>query len=74
MTGEHSVQTCRWAQATILLPRPYWFDASRNAWSCLIDGAPEMLVDPLLCRTCERWTPADHQDARPPVPHPWGRE
>jgi hypothetical protein len=55
MIGEHSVQTCRWGEATLLLPRPHWFEASQHAWSCTREGRPKTLVDPSECEACERW-------------------
>jgi hypothetical protein len=63
MVCPQSVLTCRWAQATLLLPRPHWYEAAQNAWSCTIESTPKGLADTTECRTCSRWQPVERPES-----------
>jgi hypothetical protein len=51
------VQTCRWAQPTLFLQPPLWYEAWDYPWSCTADGIVRILADPGACRICPRWEP-----------------
>ena len=57
MAQTHSVAACRWGEPTLQLPRPLWYQASDNAWSCTRGGELRVLRDPAECLACEAWQP-----------------
>lgn len=59
MTERHTVQHCRWAEATLHLDDPLWTEAEAYPWSCRADGDPQTVQDVELCATCGRWVPRD---------------
>lgn len=59
MTERHTVQHCRWAEATLLLDDPLWTEAETYPWSCRADGDPQTVQDVELCATCGRWVPRE---------------
>ena len=61
MATLHSVQTCRWGTPTLFLGWPLWYEASQHEWSCVRGDAVRVLVDPVMCRTCPHWSPAERQ-------------
>ena len=68
MTGTHAVQTCRWGSPTLLLPWPFWYNASQHEWSCTRGATASVLVDPSVCRTCPYWAPQERQRAETRAP------
>jgi hypothetical protein len=59
-TPVKTVQRCKWAESTLLLPMPYWFDAWNAPWSCWAeDGRPRLIESTEVCASCARWTPKD---------------
>jgi hypothetical protein len=67
MTYPHSVPNCRWGQPTLLLQRPYWFQAVDHEWSCAAGTLPRILQDPATCHTCPAWVPAEPATFDPAV-------
>lgn len=62
----HRASTCRWADATVFLDAPSWFDAEQKPWACLRDAAPRVLETTESCALCSRWAPrAAHQRSEP---------
>ena len=51
----HTLQNCRWAQPTLFLPMPSWFDAWHGLWTCRRDVCPRLLDPEEKCATCPRW-------------------
>jgi hypothetical protein len=56
MKVHHTVQQCRWSEATLFLEPPLWLDFASYPWSCRSTGAYHPIADARICRTCERWT------------------
>ena len=57
MPDGHTIQRCRWAEPTLLLPNPLWLAAEDSPWSCRRDGTPQIVDDTTVCGTCARWEP-----------------
>jgi hypothetical protein len=55
MKIHHTVQQCRYSEATLFLESPLWLDASNYPWSCCSSGAYRPIIDARICRMCERW-------------------
>lgn len=49
------VQDCHWAVPTLLMPRPYWFSAWDDPWSCWNDQDVKVLESTDGCRNCPLW-------------------
>jgi hypothetical protein len=66
----HHVQDCHWSVPTLLMPRPYWFSAWDDPWSCWNDRDIKVLPSTEGCANCplfrERALPACAADAVPP--------
>jgi hypothetical protein len=52
-----SVHTCRWAEPTLFLQPPLWYEAWDYPWSCTAGGIARILTDVTACRACPRWQP-----------------
>ena len=60
----HTVQTCRWADPTLLLENPLWMAAEDYPWSCHRDGDTRVLATTMVCHTCPRWESRESGDRR----------
>jgi hypothetical protein len=65
-----AVQTCRWGMPTLLLSRPFWYEAADYDWACTRNDVPVLLANPDVCRTCAHWasvtTAPEHEKVRAP--------
>ena len=62
----HGASTCRWAEATVFLAAPFWFDAEQRPWACIRHAAPRVLETTEVCALCSRWEPRPaHQRSEP---------
>ncbi len=59
----HHVQDCHWAVPTLLMPRPYWYSAWEDPWSCWNDSEIRILQSTDGCRNCPMWRPRTVQDS-----------
>jgi hypothetical protein len=46
------VQDCHWGMPTLLTPRPYWYSAWDDPWSCWNDRDLRILHSTEVCRQC----------------------
>jgi hypothetical protein len=67
MDPRHSPQTCRWAEATLFLPLPYWLEAWNTPWTCRRDGPPRQLESTEECAGCPRFEARTASDVDWPV-------
>jgi len=67
----HHVQDCHWSVPTLLMPRPYWFSAWDEPWSCWNDRDVQVLPSTEGCQNCpifrERAIPHRVDGAIPPT-------
>jgi hypothetical protein len=64
MADNHTVQRCRWAQATLLVEDLTWTEAEAYPWSCTAEGDPHTVEETERCLTCGRWVPREPEPAR----------
>ena len=59
----HHVYKCHWSVPTLLMPRPFWYDAGDSMWSCWNDREIRILSSTTECETCPLWKPREPEQA-----------
>lgn len=59
--------TCRWAEPTLFMPAPFWFEAESSPWTCVREAIPNVLPTTVKCADCARWQPRTPRRSAPPA-------
>ena len=69
---EHSAHTCHWSVPTLLMPRPFWLQASDSPWCCWNRHGIVVLSSTEGCGRCPMWEARREGDGRSATLRPDG--